>query len=259
LYSKRKGQRILMELDELAKRIQHRKRLEELEKKKVTSYDPTSGMESIEELRNYCRFLYEELQNQKKQNESGKPSDEILEQLRIANRRADGFEKQLSIANQRADRFEKQFNQALKSIETLTAQNSNLTKINEQLTRSLETLTGQLGMANKKIFGSNSRSSKYRRNGEPGANDDRENFDGTEKSLNVSNRKKKDEPINTAASDKSQNNREIKSSEQSSTDNNNIKAASDDKQESSCYHGPSRKVVLTISQRLRKLYPMSVT
>ena len=47
-----------MEIDELTQRVLHQKRMEELEKKPAAPYDPSEGMTTMEELRNYIRFLY---------------------------------------------------------------------------------------------------------------------------------------------------------------------------------------------------------
>ena len=55
-----------------------------------TEYDPSDGMETVEELKRYVRFLYSSLQE--KDRENRKVRDEMAEikaELKAANRRAD--------------------------------------------------------------------------------------------------------------------------------------------------------------------------
>ena len=52
----------IMNLDEIASRINNMRTLEELERKPVLPYDPSESMETLEEAKSYIRFLYEQLQ-----------------------------------------------------------------------------------------------------------------------------------------------------------------------------------------------------
>ena len=47
-----------MNLDEIANRISNIRTLEELERKPVLPYDPSDSMETLEEVKDFIRFLY---------------------------------------------------------------------------------------------------------------------------------------------------------------------------------------------------------
>lgn len=49
-----------MELEELANRINNRRRLEELEQKPALPYDPADSMETLDEAKDFIRFLFQE-------------------------------------------------------------------------------------------------------------------------------------------------------------------------------------------------------
>ena len=54
-----------MELDEIANRIRNISQLERLEQQPAAPYDPAEAMENLEEAKNYIRFLYAQLTEQK--------------------------------------------------------------------------------------------------------------------------------------------------------------------------------------------------
>ena len=76
--------------DELIREIQLKQQLSELDGSSVPGYDPSDGMETVEELKKYVRFLYASLQEKDRENlQMKKDMSEIKEELRAANRRAD--------------------------------------------------------------------------------------------------------------------------------------------------------------------------
>ena len=54
--------------DELIREIQLKQQLSELDGSPVSEYDPSDGMETVEELKKYVRFLYASLQEKDKEN-----------------------------------------------------------------------------------------------------------------------------------------------------------------------------------------------
>ena len=72
--------------DELIREIQLKQQLSELDGSRVSEYDPSDGMETVEELKNYVRFLYASLQEKDRENLQMKNDmSEIKEELRAAN------------------------------------------------------------------------------------------------------------------------------------------------------------------------------
>ena len=56
-----------MAKDELIREIQLKRQLSELDGSPVPEYDPSDGMETVEELKRYVRFLYSSLQEKDSQ------------------------------------------------------------------------------------------------------------------------------------------------------------------------------------------------
>ena len=54
--------------DELIREIQLKQQLSELDGSQVSEYDPSDGMETVEELKKYVRFLYASLQEKDREN-----------------------------------------------------------------------------------------------------------------------------------------------------------------------------------------------
>ena len=76
--------------DELIREIQLKQQLSELDGSRVSEYDPSDGMETVEELKKYVRFLYASLQEKDRENlQMKKDMSDIKEELKAANRRAD--------------------------------------------------------------------------------------------------------------------------------------------------------------------------
>ena len=126
--------------DELIREIQLKNQLSELDGSPVPEYDPSDGMDTVEELKRYIRFLYASLQDKDKENsQMRKDMAEIKDELKAANRRADEeaagrqrlFEKlEKFMDGQRSDEDEKR-----------------------KLLRKIETLENRLAMANEALYG----------------------------------------------------------------------------------------------------------
>ena len=79
-----------MAKDELIREIQLKRQLSELDGSPVPEYDPSDGMETVEELKRYVRFLYSSLQEKDRENRQVRDEmAEIKAELKAANRRAD--------------------------------------------------------------------------------------------------------------------------------------------------------------------------
>ena len=79
-----------MAKDELIREIQLKRQLSELDGSPVPEYDPSDGMESVEELKRFVRFLYSSLQEKDRENQQVRSEmAEIKAELKEAKRRAD--------------------------------------------------------------------------------------------------------------------------------------------------------------------------
>ena len=157
--------------DELIREIQLKQQLSELDGSRVSEYDPSDGMETVEELKQYVRFLYASLQEKDRENLQMKNDmSEIKEELRAANRRAD------EEAAGRKRLFDK--------LERFMDEQKSATDEVEKLKRKLETAENRLALANAALYnGSKTCSDKYSGQKNEGINDGRDDFDGTQESL----------------------------------------------------------------------------
>ena len=208
--------------DELIREIQLKHQLSELDGSRVSEYDPSDGMETVEELKQYVRFLYSSLQEKDRENlQMKKDMSEIKEELRAANRRAD---EEAAGRKRLFDKLERFMDEQKSAADEV-----------EKLKRKLETAENRLALANAALYnGSKTCSDKYCGQKNEGINDGRDDFDGTQESL----------PANTpgpvgSVRDKSssdgKSDKELSSAD--SHDSGNIQG----EESQSCYHGPSRK------------------
>ena len=156
--------------DELIREIQLKNQLSELDGSPVPEYDPSDGMDTVEELKRYIRFLYASLQDKDKENsQMRKDMAEIKDELKAANRRAD----EEAAGRQRLFEKLEEFMDGQKSDEDEK----------RKLLRKIETLENRLAMANEALYGgSRTCSDKYSGQKNEGINDGRDDFDGTTKS-----------------------------------------------------------------------------
>ena len=111
----------------------------QLKQHTATPHDFTEAMENLEEAKNYIRFLYAQLMEQKEANRRMQDTlDEIKEELKESRK----------LAKAESDRSVK----LLEAIATLTGDLKDAnTKILEQ-TRTIETLNARLNIANKERY-----------------------------------------------------------------------------------------------------------
>ena len=211
-----------MTKDELIREIQLKRQLSELDGSPVPEYDPSDGMESVEELKRFVRFLYSSLQEKDRENQQVRSEmAEIKAELKAAKQRAD------SEAESRQRLFDK--------LERFMDSQKEADDEKKKLLRKIETLENRLALAYQSIYGGGkSCSEKYSGSKSDGINDGRDDFDGTEESLPEGT----PGPVSKSSSsgtDKSKN-------EKSEGDDVDSQDAEQDKGTvQTCYHGASRK------------------
>ena len=152
--------------DELIREIQLKHQLSQLDGTPVPKYDPSDGMETVEELKKYVRFLYELNQEKDKciLRLEGDMS-EIKNDLKEANRRAD---------DEAASR-QRLFDKLEKFMDDQKSANDKY----RELERKYETLQGRYDLLCAAHYGgSKTCSDKYSGQKNEGINDGRDDFDG---------------------------------------------------------------------------------
>lgn len=152
-------------MDELAKRILHRRQLEEQEKKPAVPYNPCVGM-GPEEMNRYIQFLFEQIQQKDAQHK------ELLEQLA-------GIKGELKAATSEQKRLN-----AL--VLSLTNQLHEALQANAELVRKNEDLQSSARVSKKHRFGSSSQKGCKALDDVSGRDDNKDDFDGTADSLSES-------------------------------------------------------------------------
>lgn len=206
--------------DELVREIQLKRQLSELDGTPVPDYDPSDGMETVEELKRYVRFLYASLQEKDKENlQMKRDMTEIKEELKAANRRAD---EEAAGRKQLFEKLEK----------FMDGQKSGDDKLKE-LERKYKTLQDRYDLLSAAHYGgSRTCSDKYSGQRSEGANDGRDDFDGTEDSLPSGT----PGPLSKEPKPCSKNSKGDGCPAEASDG-----AAQAESDQPSCYHGPSRK------------------
>lgn len=163
-------------LDELAKRINYRHQLEQLEEKPVAPFDPSEGME-LEELRKYTRFLYYELEEEKK---SSAELRELIEGLR---QEIKTLTQELKEANALRKKDAETISRLMTSLEQLTKDYANSQKAIAELNQKLAEAIEQQEVSKKHRFGKSSQKkpgkAKTPQRQDPDRESDRQDFDGT--------------------------------------------------------------------------------
>ena len=156
-----------MELDEIANRIRNISQLERLEQQPAAPYDPAEAMENLEEAKNYIRFLYAQLMEQKEAYRRVLSAlDEIKEDQKETRK----------LAKAQSDRIAK----LLEAIAALTGDLKDANTKIVELTRTNETLNARLNIANKERYGTSKSQKGIKSKPQPkGKNDGRDDFDGT--------------------------------------------------------------------------------
>ena len=206
--------------DELIREIQLKNQLSELDGSSVPEYDPSDGMETVEELKKYVRFLYASLQEKDKRIlQMERDMSEIKADLKESNRRADDeaagrkrlFEKlEKFMDDQKSDDDEK-----------------------KKLRRRIETLENRLAVANQALYGgSKTCNDKYSSHKNEGINDGRDDFDGTEESLPAGTPGPVSKPSSSSSDSASEDDKSDVATQGGDQEN---------AEQQSCNHGPSRK------------------
>ena len=221
--------------DELIREIQLKRQLSELDGKPAPGYDPSDGMETVDELKGYVRFLFATVQ-EKDQEISHLKNDlsEIKNELKAANRRAD------EEAETRRKLFER--------LERFMDDQKSSDEERRRLLRKVETLENRLSLANQALYGgSKTCNEKYSDKKSEGINDGRDEFDGTMQSLPEGTpgpAGKAEEPeAGRMAQKKSEQEGCIGDSTQENPN------------QPSCYHGPSRKGCTYVKEVIGKPIP----
>ena len=205
--------------DELVREIQLKQHLSELDGSPVPEYDPSEGMETVEELKRYVRFLYASLQEKDK--EILKMRDdmaEIKEGQKAANRRADEEAAGRKRLFEKLEKF-------------MDDQKSEADKYKE-LERKYKTLQDRYDLLSAAHYGgSKSCSEKYSDRANDGINDGRDDFDGTEGSLP----KGTPGPVGKSSLSGSKG-----SSDEDNADANTQDPSHGAPEQQTCYHGPDR-------------------
>ena len=142
-------------MDELAKRILHRRQLEEQEKKPAVPYNPCVGMSS-EEMSRFVMHLMEQL-------------DAIREELKRANETISSNTLEQQRLNALVLSLTEQLHESRQSI--------------ADRDRIIENLQSSVRVSNKHRFGSSSQKRRSKTEDAPGRDDNKGDFDGTADSL----------------------------------------------------------------------------
>jgi len=159
-------------MDELAKRILHRRQLEEQGDKPAVPYNPCVGM-SPEEMSRYIQFLFEQIQQKDAQHK------ELLEQLA-------GIKEELKRANETISSNTSEQQRLSTLVLSLTNQLHEAQQTITDLARKNEDLQSSLRVSNKHRFGSSSQKRKSEIKEISGRDDNKDDFDGTADSLSES-------------------------------------------------------------------------
>ena len=185
-------------------------------------------METVEELRDYVRYLYGLLQ-EKNEELSQMKSDvsEMKEELKAANRRAD---------EEKAERM-KLFGR----LESFMDEQKSAAEEVRVLKRKLETAENRLAMANQALYGgSKTCNDRYSGQKSGGVNDGRDDFDGTEGSLPEGTLG----PLSKCSGSGTKDSGGGDPAESPDAD------VQEDTCQQSCYHGPSRKGCTYVKEQL---------
>ena len=249
-----------MELDELGIDIEAQNCLDQIQQESWTSadYDPSQGMTG-EELHNFCKFLYSQIQS--KDEEISRLTaniKELTDEVRLSRLQQQTYNdenkavsashsQKLDVVLQQLQETRQELTDTkrkLKTAETLLAdakeKNRQLEAEREKDAKERKDLENDIALLRSDLYSGTKSQQSGRSAEEVGANDGRDDFDGTDASLPEANRK--DEVSSEANSDgekseKSQSGEPNNSSE----DRDSSKGTPGTPTPKTIYHGPSRK------------------
>ena len=249
-----------MEIDELGIDIEAQNCLDKIQQESQTSagYDPSQGMTG-EELHNFCKFLYSQVQS--KDVEISRLTaniKELTDEVRQSRLQQQAYNDENMAVNathsQKLDVVLQQLQETkleltdtkrkLETAETLLAdaneKNRQLEAERKKNDKERKDLENEIALLRSDLY-SGSKSQQSRRSAaEVGANDGREDFDGTDASLPEENRKGDASSESTSDDEKSERS-QSKELENSSEDKCSDTGTSDTTASTTIYHGPSRK------------------
>ena len=249
-----------MEIDELGIDIEAQNCLDQIQQESQTSagYDPSQGMTG-EELHNFCKFLYSQVQS--KDVEISRLTaniKELTDEVRQSRLQQQAYNDENMAANathsQKLDVVLQQLQETkqeltdtkrkLETAETLLAdaneKNRQLEAERKKNDKERKDLENEIALLRSDLY-SGSKSQQSRRSAaEVGANDGREDFDGTDASLPEENRKGDASSESTSDDEKSERS-QSKEPENSSEDKGSDTGTSETTAFRTIYHGPSRK------------------
>jgi len=249
-----------MELDELYIDIEAQNCLDQNQQESHASaeYDPSQGMTG-EELHNFCKFLYSQVQS--KDEEISRLTaniKELTDEVRLSRLQQQAYNDENMAANathsQKLDVVLRQLQETkqeltdtkrkLETAKTLLAdaneKNRQLEAERKKNAKERKDLENEIALLRSDLYSGSKSQQSGRTVEEVGANDGREDFDGTDASLPEGNRKSSEssEPNSDAEdSENSQSERPNNSSEDKESDDE----APDAPSTRTIYHGPSRK------------------
>ena len=151
--------------DELIREIRLKRQLSELDGTPAPGYDPSDGMETIDELKGFVRFLYATIQEK----------DQEILHLRTDLTEIKG---ELKAANRRADAESEAHRKLFDRLERFMDEQKSSDEEKKRLLRKVETLENRLALANQALYGgSKTCNDKYFGKKSEGINDGRDDFE----------------------------------------------------------------------------------
>jgi len=249
-----------VELDELYIDIEAQNCLDQNQQESHASaeYDPSQGMTG-EELHNFCKFLYSQVQS--KDEEISRLTaniKELTDEVRLSRLQQQAYNDENMAANathsqkldvvlQQLQETKQELTDTKRKLETAKTLLADANEKNRQLeaerkknAKERKDLENEIALLRSDLYSGSKSQQSGRTVEEVGANDGREDFDGTDASLPEGNRKSSEssEPNSDAEdSENSQSERPNNSSEDKESDDE----APDAPSPRTIYHGPSRK------------------
>lgn len=249
-----------MELDELGIDIEAQNCLDQIQQESRTSadYDPSQGMTG-EELHNFCKFLYSQIQS--KDEEISRLTaniKELTDEVRLSRLQQQTYNdenkavsashsQKLDVVLQQLQETRQELTDTkrkLKTAETLLAdakeKNRQLEAARDKDAKERKDLENDIALLRSDLYSGTKSQQSGRSAEEVGANDGRDDFDGTDASLPEANRK--DDVSSEANSDgEKSDNSQSEEPDNSSEDRDSDKGTPETPTPKTIYHGPSRK------------------
>ena len=249
-----------MELDELGIDIEAQNCLDQILQESRTSadYDPSQGMTG-EELRNFCKFLYSQIQS--KDEEISRLTaniKELTDEVRLSRLQQQTYNdenkalsathsQKLDVVLQQLQETKQELTDTKRKLETAEILLADANEKNRQLeaerkknAKERKDLENEIAILRSDLYSGTKSQQSGRSAEEVGANDGRDDFDGTDTSIPEGNRKTKVSSGSNSDDEKSEES-QSEESDNSSEDEKSDNGASETPSPKTIYHGPSRK------------------